>query len=173
MTVRPIMTQPPLPPVSQPVPSAAPTRVHTVSRPSPPAPFDAEVELQLAACRRHGVKAGVIFLRLRNLDALGATPGSELLKPLADVVHQRLHSRLRRVDRLARVDADTFGVALFDARADVLPTIEARLRGELERPVRLGDQLLTLEVESGTSIGHRIGTTAADLIRRAEGASGR
>ena len=167
-----VMTQPPVPPVPpvpQPVPSSdvLGLRAPPSRRPAPLTAFDAEVELQLAACRRHGVKVAVTFLRLEGWHHLAAEHGDALMQSLAEVVQQRLQGRLRHVDRVARVSDDTFGVALFDARPNTLAAIETRLRCELSLPYRLGEVLATMTVVTGSAMGRRLGSAAPDLIRQA------
>ena len=158
-----------LPPDTRCAPSL-PARPIALRRPAPLDPFDAEVELQLAACRRHGVRAGVIVLRLKGAAALAEQHGASFMGSLGDIARQRLRHRLRHVDRIARISDDTFGVALFDARPNTCPAIEQRLREELSAPYCVDDHLVSVQAVSGVALARGLGGVAADLIHAADAA---
>lgn len=130
-------------------------------------PFGAQVELQLATCRRHGVGTGVTWIRLLGLAEVGEQQGLGAQRQLVESVQQRLQGRLRHVDKVSPVALDTFGVALFDVRQQVMPGIEQRLHRELSAPYRIGGELVQLQVMVGSALSPQANLSAVELMRSA------
>jgi predicted signal transduction protein with EAL and GGDEF domain len=134
-------------------------------------PFGAQVELQLATCRRHGVGMGVTWIRLLGLAEIGERHGLGAQRQLVESVQQRLQGRLRHVDKVCAVALDTFGVALFDVREPVVPGIERRLHRELSSPYRIGGEIVQLQVLVGSALSPQSNHNAVELMRQAADAS--
>jgi predicted signal transduction protein with EAL and GGDEF domain len=130
-------------------------------------PFGAQVELQLATCRRHGVGMGVTWIRLLGLAEVGEQLGLGAQRQLVESAQQRLQGRLRHVDKVCAVALDTFGVALFDVRPQVMPGIEQRLHRELSSPYRIGGEIVQLQVLVGSALAPQANLSAVELMRRA------
>ena len=163
-----------MPPPSEPR-TTPPTFQTPPARPDPrrPAldsahePFSAQVELQLATCRRHNVGVGVTWIRLVGLADIGEQFGLGAQRQLVESALQRLQGRLRHVDKVCAVALDTFGVALFDVRAQVMPAIEQRLQRELSAPYRVGDEVVQLQVLIGSALSPQADVAAVKLMQRA------
>jgi predicted signal transduction protein with EAL and GGDEF domain len=131
-------------------------------------PFIPLVERQLAACRRYGARMAVLTLQLDGLAALGERHGRVVQRGVVDAAWQRMRSRVRGVDMLARMAVDTFGVALFGVGDSVLGQIEARLFDELSAPYRLGSLAVEVMAVTGAVVWPTEGSTAESVLRAAE-----
>ncbi|NCT92771.1 EAL domain-containing protein [Cellulomonas sp. APG4] len=110
------------------------------------------------AHRRPDAGFAVVFLDLDGFklvnDSLGHLRGDELLRE----VGHRLRTVLRTTDTAARFGGDEFAVLLADPVPEELLVIAERIQHEVARPVRLGDD----EVSVTASVGIATSTTGYD-----------
>jgi diguanylate cyclase (GGDEF)-like protein len=113
-----------------------------------------------------GKDVAVLFVDVDDFkevnDRLGHAQGDELLTALAG----RLRTLLRAEDTAARLGGDEFAVLLEDVSyvAEAVLVAE-RLLSEMQRPVRVGDQDVTVGASVGIATGRRSGD---DLLRNAD-----
>ncbi|MET0508984.1 MAG: EAL domain-containing protein [Burkholderiaceae bacterium] len=100
-------------------------------------------------------------------DVLGHAFGDRLLKVLAE----RLRSdAVRPQDFVARLGGDEFGLMLPGADRELAERVAHRIRGALDRPVKLDDQTVDLGAGIGVACVPMHGTTAAQVLMHAEAA---
>jgi diguanylate cyclase (GGDEF)-like protein len=128
--------------------------------------FRERLDHALARCSRLGKDVGVLFVDVDDFkevnDQLGHAHGDELLVTLAT----RLRTLLRVEDTAARLGGDEFAVLLEDVvdGAEAVQVAE-RLLEELQRPVRIGGQDVTVGASVGIATGRR---DADQLLRNAD-----
>jgi diguanylate cyclase (GGDEF)-like protein len=128
--------------------------------------FRERLDHALARCSRLDKDVAVLFVDVDDFkavnDQLGHAHGDELLLALAD----RLRTVLRAEDTPARLGGDEFAVLIEDVTdaAEAVQVAE-RLLVELERPVRIAGQDVTVGASVGIATGRRSGD---DLLRNAD-----
>jgi len=131
--------------------------------------FQQRVDQALAAARRHGLTAAVMFLDLDHFknvnDSLGHPAGDALLKCIAG----RLRSCFRDIDTVARVGGDEFAIVLMDLnRPESVTTLASRLLQVVGRPVEFNGQQIVTGISIGIAIAPTDGKDAATLIKNAD-----
>jgi diguanylate cyclase (GGDEF)-like protein/PAS domain S-box-containing protein len=127
------------------------------------------LEQALEEANSRGQPLALLLLDLDRFKEVNDTLGHQVGDMLLEEVGIRLRAALRETDTVARLGGDEFA-ALLPAKADLKMASEAaeRMVEVLRTPFRL--QGLALEV--GTSVGIALfpdhGTTAAELLRRAD-----
>jgi diguanylate cyclase (GGDEF)-like protein len=126
------------------------------------------VERQLAACRRYGAGLAVLSIALDGLQAIGKRHGRDAEERLVEAAWQRLKSRLRAADMVARMGPDTFGAVLFNVSDPATAqAVEARLFDELSSPYRVGNLVVEVMAVTGAAVFPRAGITADELVASA------
>lgn len=126
-------------------------------------------ETAIARARRSGQHVAVLFLDLDRFkvvnDSLGHEQGDRLLRLAAE----RMQSSIRESDTLARIGGDEF-VVLCEGVDTVLSITElaARLCASLAEPFQLGESEAFVGGSIGVAVWDGGGTTADDLMRRAD-----
>lgn len=131
--------------------------------------FNDRLEQVLAQVRRHDGRFALMFLDLDRFKGVNDTLGHAVGDAMLCEAARRLSSCLRENDTVARLGGDEFVIILSDYRDDSnLPKIADKILQAMSRPFDLGVR----EVFGSTSIGIALypddGTTAADLLRRAD-----
>lgn len=101
-------------------------------------------------------------------DSLGRKAGDELLKVMAE----RMHQCLRSVDTVVRTGGDEFVIVLYDQPGDgtdVAPALQGLLEAIAE-PVRIGDQGVQVTGSLGVATYPADGADADALLRNADAA---
>lgn len=133
--------------------------------------FDDRLVTAMAAARREGTRASVLFVDLDGFkqinDGFGHDAGDKLLKETA----KRLSSCVREVDTVARLGGDEFVIVLGNINNPAVSIAIAKMVGtSLHRPFKLGGN----EVRIGASIGIAHypddGETYESLVRAADSA---
>jgi diguanylate cyclase (GGDEF)-like protein/PAS domain S-box-containing protein len=131
--------------------------------------FTDRVEQALRRNHRDGAESAVIFLDLDAFktvnDTLGHGPGDDLLREVAS----RISVAVRSGDTVARLGGDEFAI-LLEQTSGVLEEARAvadRILVELERPVGLGHQSVTISASLGIAVSDREATSAS-LLRDAD-----
>jgi diguanylate cyclase (GGDEF)-like protein len=123
----------------------------------------------IAAARRRGQRAAVLFLDLNNFkqinDTLGHAAGDEILK----LVAQRLKTAVRAADTVSRHGGDEFVILLAEvAQAFDAVALADKISAALGMPSRIGDQVIRLSASIGISLFPDDGEDADQLIGRAD-----
>lgn len=123
----------------------------------------------MARARRTGLPVSILFIDLDDFksvnDRLGHAAGDELLK----IVSQRMRTSLRAADTAARLGGDEFAVLIEDTPDPArVERIADRLRAELEAPLRLGGESVTVAVSIGRSTAHGDVRKPDDLLLEAD-----
>ncbi len=101
--------------------------------------------------------------RFRSVnDRLGRKGGDALLRAVVGRVHQAT----RECDQLARLDADTFAVLLYNGHA--ADNLAPRLVDLLGRPYRIRGDVATIGISVGVARAPADGTSAASLLKHAD-----
>jgi diguanylate cyclase (GGDEF)-like protein/PAS domain S-box-containing protein len=112
--------------------------------------FVEDVRRNIAVARRHNRRFAVLYLDLDHFkdvnDTLGHPVGDTLLK----MVSERLRSRVRQADTVARFGGDEFAVMMTDARE---PMAAATLAATLINALRDPFQIRGNDIRTGASIG--------------------
>ena len=129
-------------------------------------------ERTTAAIRHADLKQSSVGLLLIDLDrfkevndTLGHHYGDQLLIEVA----RRMQGALRHGDTVARLGGDEFAVLLpqIAVRED-LAAAATNIGAALDGPLSLDEETLTVEVSIGGALHPEHGTTAAELLRRAD-----
>jgi diguanylate cyclase (GGDEF)-like protein len=123
----------------------------------------------IAAAKRRGQRAAVLFLDLNNFkqvnDTLGHAAGDEVLK----LVAQRLTTAVRAADTVSRHGGDEFVILLTEvAQAVDAVALADKISAALGMPSRIGDQVIRLSASIGISLFPDDGDEADQLIGRAD-----
>ncbi len=142
--------------------TALPNRSSYVQR------LDAEVEQALCS----GSVLPVLVFDVANLsiinDGLGHQAGDLVLRLIA----QRLKDEFGEESLLCRLGGDRFSVASVDAHTDALNALGARVTRLFDEPFEVHDQDLRISVRAGAAQFPDDGTTADELLQRAQTALG-
>ncbi|HEX8989567.1 MAG TPA: EAL domain-containing protein [Rhodocyclaceae bacterium] len=130
-----------------------------------------EAERILAAARRQGQRAAVLFLDLDRFkpvnDAHGHEVGDKLLKSVA----RRIRRQLRTEDAIGRIGGDEFVVVLVGIRdAADAGRVAANMVARLGRPYRIGSLTLEVGASIGISLFPEHGDSVDALFKRADAA---
>jgi diguanylate cyclase (GGDEF)-like protein/PAS domain S-box-containing protein len=120
---------------------------------------------------RYGRQVGILFLDLDGFkpvnDKFGHSVGDQVLQGVA----QRIVSRVRRMDTVARFGGDEFVVVLSDlAGSDEAESVAAALVVLLGEPFSAGGGECAVGVSIGISLYPEDGRSGADLIEKADAA---
>jgi len=127
------------------------------------------LEAALADARRSRDGLAVMFLDLDRFksinDSLGHTVGNQLLQ----AVVQRLQSRLRPRDTLARMGGDEFTILFPEVRsADDPRALAERILGAFSEPFHVGGKLLSLQTSIGIAVHPAHGEDGETLFKNAD-----
>jgi diguanylate cyclase (GGDEF)-like protein/PAS domain S-box-containing protein len=97
-------------------------------------------------------------------DSFGHVAGDELLKQLGP----RIQASFRREDLVARLGGDEFGVILAGTEPAIAGQLAEKLSASLQQPFTVQGQALAVEASIGIATYPEHGTTAEELMRRAD-----
>lgn len=120
---------------------------------------------------RYGRHVGILFLDLDRFkpvnDQFGHSVGDQVLQGVA----QRIVSRVRRMDTVARFGGDEFVVVLSDlVGPDEAVSVAAALVALIEEPFSAGGWECSVGVSIGISLYPQDGRSGVDLIEKADAA---
>lgn len=120
---------------------------------------------------RYGRRVGILFLDLDRFkpvnDQFGHSVGDQVLQGVA----QRIVSRVRRMDTVARFGGDEFVVVLSDlVGSDEAESVATDLVALLKEPFPAGGLECAVGVSIGISLYPEDGSSGADLIEKADAA---
>lgn len=123
----------------------------------------------VSQARRSGQALSVLMLDLDGFkevnDTLGHPAGDQLLQEVA----RRLRSTLRQSDTVARIGGDEFVVIqTLIQDADDAAVLCEKIRRELQRPVHLGESVVTVETSIGITVYQGEDVDVDELIRQAD-----
>jgi diguanylate cyclase (GGDEF)-like protein len=140
--------------------SGLPNRVHMIER--------IEKFLNSYIARRNGQPALAAYVdidRFKDVnDTLGHEAGDELIK----LVAQRLSTRLRPNDFLARFGGDEFVVLCAPAGAEAGESLVERIAQAFQSPYAIKGQSIKVTASIGLAIAPENGATADELMRHAD-----
>ena len=123
---------------------------------------------------RSGLFGALLFLDLDHFkrvnDSFGHHAGDQLLQRIAE----RFGDALRDTDTLARLGGDEFALLLLDLgqeaedAAELAARVAKKLLAELESPVSLGDESLTVTASIGITLFHDQGFTLDEILQQAD-----
>lgn len=98
-------------------------------------------------------------------DSLGHDSGDVILIEMAN----RIRKELRETDMLARLGGDEFTVILTDVKTkEDVERIAQNIQNQVREPIMMGDQALFVTLSMGISCYPENGTTADELLKRAD-----
>ncbi len=140
--------------------SGLPNRVHMVER------IDKFLNSYIA--RRNGQRALAAYIDLDRFkdtnDTLGHEAGDELIK----LVAQRLGTRLRPHDFLARFGGDEFVILCAPAGPEAGPALVERIHQTFASPFTIKGQSIRVTASTGLAVAPDNGATADELMRHAD-----
>jgi diguanylate cyclase (GGDEF)-like protein len=140
--------------------SGLPNRVHMIER--------IEKFLNSYIARRNGQRALAAYIdidRFKDInDTLGHETGDQLIKAVA----QRLDSRLRPHDFLARFGGDEFVILCAPAGPEAGPALAERIDQTFASPFAIRGQSIRVTASVGLAVAPDNGTTADELMRHAD-----
>jgi diguanylate cyclase (GGDEF)-like protein len=140
--------------------SGLPNRVHMVEK------IDKFLNSYIA--RRNGQRALAAYIdidRFKDVnDTLGHEAGDELIK----LVAQRLGTRLRPHDFLARFGGDEFVILCAPAGPEAGPTLVDRISQSFDSPFTIKGQSIRVTASVGLAVAPDNGATADELMRHAD-----
>lgn len=112
---------------------------------------------------------GVVYIDLDHFkdinDTLGHTAGDEVIK----AVTARLRTIVPPTGMLARISGDEFAMVLSGCRSRSLIEYQlSRIQDELSRPLRVAGNELYVSLSMGAAIAPLDGSTAGELLRKAD-----
>lgn len=120
---------------------------------------------------RANTRFGVLFLDLDRFKYVNDTVGHDAGDQLLRVVANRLRSRVRSSDTVARQGGDEFIVMLPDVRSQAdIERIAANLLAEIVKPIPVFGNDYVVTASIGISIYPEHGTDAQSLLRNADAA---
>ncbi len=118
--------------------------------------------------RRGGGRLAIMLLDLDRFKEINDTLGHERGDQLLVEVAGRLARSLRASDTIARMGGDEFGLVIPVADAGDAHRVAARLLGQLEQPVSVGDLSLRVVASVGIALYPDDGVDTETLLRKAD-----
>ena len=133
--------------------------------------FQDRVQQALAMARRHGNLVGLLLLDLDHFKSINDTLGHQAGDSLLQQVAQRLRSRLRETDTLARVGGDEFVLILPQIKApDDAANVARKLLDAIANPFTIAGREVKVTGSIGVAVFPRDGDDAVALQARADAA---
>jgi len=131
--------------------------------------FNTRLTQAMSRARTGKTRVAVVMIDLGRFkevnDTLGHMAGDELLK----IVGQRISGAIRAGDTPARLGGDEFAVILNDVPTrQGLEMIVRRICTTLVQPIKVGDQLITIDAGLGVAIFPDDASNTHELLRRAD-----
>ncbi len=131
--------------------------------------FNDRLDMDMARCRRSGLKVAILFLdldRFKNVnDTLGHAVGDLLLQEVA----RRLSGSLRAVDTVSRLGGDEFIIILPDLDdSRHAPRTAKRLIAAMEKPFHLKGHELFVSFSIGITVFPDDGRNLETLVKNAD-----
>jgi diguanylate cyclase (GGDEF)-like protein/PAS domain S-box-containing protein len=131
--------------------------------------FNDRLQQAVEHCRRHGVRAALLYLDLdqfkRVNDTLGHESGDVLLREVA----ARLLACVRREDTVGRPGGDEFTILLYDIEAaSDAGTVAEKILRALERPITVSGHQLVVTTSIGITVIPDDGVEPSALTKNAD-----
>ena len=123
---------------------------------------------QVEICKRAGGKLAVLFVDIDGFKRVNDLHGHEAGDRLLCAIAERLQAAVRGSDIAARLGGDEFAVLLVDADAAAGGAVAAKLVDALAAPYPLGALALSVSASIGVAVFPEGGTSADELLRRAD-----
>jgi diguanylate cyclase (GGDEF)-like protein len=118
--------------------------------------------------KRSGTPLTILFIDLDGFKEVNDTYGHDAGDELLCAVAERLKAAVRAPDVVARVGGDEFAVLLQGADADVGAALAFKLAETLSEPYDVGGNTLRVAASIGTATYPQSGTSAHELVKRAD-----
>jgi len=134
-------------------------------------PFRERLEQALQIARRRDFEVAVVFFDLDDFKAINDRYGHAVGDAVLRTVGHRLRSGFRGEDAAARLGGDEFVLMVeTDHESEGLKQVLTRLRGELNRPVTVGERELSISASIGVATFPTAGEDAPSLLAHADAA---
>lgn len=131
--------------------------------------FDLRLDQAISRAERHGRSFTLLLLDLDDFKPVNDVYGHKAGDRVLIETGRRIRKHLRRVDTVARIGGDEFMVILDDTSGPAEAEVVARkLIAALGEPINVGADFVCVGVSIGGSFYPESGTTAEQLIRRAD-----
>ena len=118
---------------------------------------------------RNQTSFGFLLIGIDDLGRVNRTYGFDLADQVIGMVAQRLCSRMRTSDALARFSGNKFGIVLHECDGDELAIAAARFVNAVrEAPLETAMGSIVVSVTTGGVLAPRHGRTAADVMGHAQ-----
>jgi diguanylate cyclase (GGDEF)-like protein/PAS domain S-box-containing protein len=117
-----------------------------------------------------GAQVAVLLIDLDGFKAVNDRYGHAAGDAVLRIVGRRILGQIRDSDLAGRLGGDEFVVAAPGATAQNIAPLAARIGRAIERPLRVDDVGVTVGASIGIAAAPSDGTTAAELLRAADGA---
>jgi len=128
------------------------------------------LEFILAAARRRGTQAALLFMDLDNFKTVNDSLGHAAWHALLKILAERIPAMLRGVDVVSRHGGDEFLVVLPEVQADGPIPVAEKLLAAISEPMVLEGQSISVSASIGIALYPRDGETPEALIRSADAA---
>lgn len=123
----------------------------------------------IAGAARKATHVGVVFLDLDGFKEVNDSRGHEAADHLLCGLGQRLASRVRAEDTIARYGGDEFVLVIPDLTApDDIARVQREVREAVCEPFAVGNECVRLDASMGVAIYPHDGRDAGALLRRAD-----
>ncbi|MCW3059591.1 MAG: hypothetical protein JWQ02_1412 [Capsulimonas sp.] len=122
----------------------------------------------LARSRRHGQDVAVLFIDLDNFKIVNDSLGHEAGDDLLTIVAERLSSKVRQQDTVARFGGDEFAILLEDAAPGEALEIAARVAEEMRKPLCIQGRDMFVTASIGVALSLDSSGDANGLLRDAD-----
>ncbi|HWK23971.1 MAG TPA: GGDEF domain-containing protein [Ureibacillus sp.] len=111
----------------------------------------------------------ILFIDMNGFKKVNDTYGHDVGDQLLEITVARLNGVLRGTDLLCRLGGDEFVILLSNLDKQVLENITARIQSELEKPIILNEQTITVSGSIGWSYTNDVSNADLDqMIKEAD-----
>jgi diguanylate cyclase (GGDEF)-like protein len=124
----------------------------------------------IIAAGRKGTQVGVVFLDLNGFKEINDTRGHEAANQLLCGLGQRLASRVRAEDTIARYGGDEFVLVIPDLTSpEDIARVVRQVTEAVSEPFAIGNESVHIGASLGVAVYPLDGRDASGLLRRADG----
>lgn len=130
--------------------------------------FHEEIERAIELADAKGENFAILYFDLNKFKFVNDTFGHEVGDEMLKYVAARVASTLRKPDMMARLGGDEFAILLHNCSESGMELVIDRVRENVRRPFKVGDNELVAELSIGTAFYPENGSNMSELLRYAD-----